>query len=58
MDEKKKNIIELLNYVVVGGLTTLVNLKVYFFLYTYTTALFNSKCYSMDICSAVRLYSE
>ena len=31
MDEKKKNIIELLNYVVVGGLTTLVNFVVYFF---------------------------
>ncbi len=31
MDDKKKNLIELINYVVVGGLTTLVNFVVYFF---------------------------
>ena len=31
MDEKKKNLIELINYIVVGGLTTLVNFIVYFF---------------------------
>lgn len=31
MDEKKKNLIELINYIVVGGLTTLVNFVVYFF---------------------------
>ena len=54
MDEKKKNIIELLNYVV----DNTCEFCCVFLLYTYTTALFNSKCYSMDICSAVRLYSE
>ena len=52
MDEKKKNIIELLNY------DNTCEFCCVFLLYTYTTALFNSKCYSMDICSAVRLYSE
>lgn len=31
MDEKKRNLLELFNYAIVGGLTTLVNFIVYFF---------------------------
>lgn len=30
MDEKKRNLLELFNYAIVGGLTTLVNFVVYF----------------------------
>lgn len=30
MDEKKKNLIELITYVIVGGMTTLVNFVVFF----------------------------
>ena len=55
MDEKKKNIIELCRC---WWFDNTCEFCCVFLLYTYTTALFNSKCYSMDICSAVRLYSE